>query len=162
MGRSYFPTFKEVILQTDLNGKLGNFLASVDDYDFVRGMQRKNLIIPVVGDFSGTKALAGVGDYLRKYGLTVTTFYTSNVEQYLFSGDGFPGFVANVRKLPITEQSLFIRSASGRNAHPARLPNHRSATLLQKMNVFLEDFDKGLYSTYYDMLTSHYIAAEQP
>ena len=56
---------KEIIAETDLNGKQGNFLASVDDYEFVRGLQRKNLIIPVVGDFAGKKALAGVGEYLR-------------------------------------------------------------------------------------------------
>ncbi|MBO0858030.1 MAG: hypothetical protein J2P21_06155, partial [Chloracidobacterium sp.] len=97
----YFPSFKDLTLQTDLNGKTGNFLASADDYNFVRGMQKKNLIIPIVGDFSGTKALAAIGDYLRKNGLTVTSFYTSNVEQYLFDSAVFDGFAKNVRKLPI-------------------------------------------------------------
>src|SRR5262245_48173626 len=79
-----FPTLQELILQPDEFGKLGNFLASKDDYAFVREMQEKNLIIPVVGDFAGKKALSAIGDYLRKNNLTVTAFYTSNVEQYLF------------------------------------------------------------------------------
>ncbi|MGH9854032.1 MAG: hypothetical protein ACREBD_29665, partial [Blastocatellia bacterium] len=95
---SYFPSLKELIVQTDLNEKTGNFLTSVDDYNFIREMNRKNLIIPIVGDFGGTKALAAVGDYLRKNGLTVTAFYTSNVEQYLFDGAAFDGFVKNIKK----------------------------------------------------------------
>jgi hypothetical protein len=157
-----FPNLKDLILMTDLNGKLGNFLASAEDYDFVRGLHRKNMIIPVVGDFGGKKALAAVGDYLRKNGFTVTAFYTSNVEQYLFDNSAFAAFANNVRKLPITDQSLFIRSASGRYMHPARLPGHRSATLLQRMTVFLKDFDEGRHQSYYDLVTTNYIAAEKP
>jgi hypothetical protein len=157
----YFPTLKDLIVQTDLNGKLGNFLTSVDDYDYVRGMHLKNLIIPVVGDFAGKKAIAAVGDYLRKGGFTVTAFYTSNVEQYLFESESFAAFANNVRKLPINDRSLFIRSASGRYSHPARLPGHRSATLLQQITVFLKDFDDGRYQNYFDLIMTNYISAEK-
>ena len=117
------------------------------------------MIIPVVGDFGGKKALAAVGDYLRKNGYMVTAFYTSNVEQYLFDdGELFPAFANNVRKLPLTEKSLFIRAAFNmRLPHPARLPNHRSATLLQQMTVFLKDFDEGAYQNYQDLVMTHYI-----
>ena len=157
----YFPALKDLILQTDLNGKLGNFLAIKDDYDFVRSMHRKNLILLVVGDFGGTKALASVADYLKKNSYTVSAFYTSNVEQYLFESGTFEAFVNNVRKFPLTEKSLFIRSASGRFAHPARLPGHRSATLLQKIPVFVKDFDDGKYQSHYDLVTTNYISAEK-
>jgi hypothetical protein len=158
----YFPTLKELILQTDLNNKLGNYLASNDDYDFVRNMHRKNLIIPVVGDFAGKKTLRAVGDYLRKNGFTVTAFYTSNVEQYLFQNEVFPGFVENVRTLPIDDRSLFIRSATGRFPHPARLQGHRASTLLQQMKLFLKDFDEGRYQSYFDLVTINYIAPDKP
>jgi hypothetical protein len=163
-GWGHFPTLKELIVETDLHGKLGNFLASADDYNFVRDMQRKNLIIPIVGYFAGTKALAAVGDYLRKNNLTVTAFYTSNVEQYLFQNSVFSGFVANIRKLPITDRSLFIRAAPGRFAysHPALRPGHRSVTLLEQISVFLKDFDAGSYQSYRDLLTTHDIAADSP
>lgn len=159
-GRGGFPVLKDLITQTDLNGKLGNFLTSNDDYDFVRGMQRKNLIIPVVGNFAGSKALAGVAEYLKKNGYTVTAYYLSNVEQYLFESDVFSVFANNVRKLPLTDKSLFIRSASGRFPHPARLPGHRAATLLQNMNVFLKDFDAGVYTSHRELVMTHYIAPE--
>jgi hypothetical protein len=162
VGRSrggYFPTLKNLIEQQDQNGKTGNFLASADDYDFVRGMHLKNLIIPVVGDFGGKKALAAVGDYLRKNGLTVTAFYTSNVEQFLFDGGSFSAFTDNVRRLPINDRSLFIRAVAGRYPHPAQLPGHRLTTLLQHIPVFLKDFDGGRYQNYQDMVTTNYIAA---
>ena len=157
-----FPGLIDLMLETDLSGKQGNFLASSEDYDFVRGLHRKNLIIPVVGDFGGKKALAAVGDYLRQNGYTVTAFYLSNVEQYLFENGVFGAFAANIKKLPITERSLFIRSASGRVTHPARLPGHRSATLLQLMAVFLKDFDAGRYQSHYDLVMTNYIAPDKP
>jgi hypothetical protein len=157
----YFPSLKDLILQPDQQGKLGNFLADAADYDFVRGMHRKNLIIPVVGDFGGKKALAAVGDYLRKTGYIVTAFYTSNVEQYLFDDNLFAPFANNVRKLPINDKSLFIRSVSQRYYHPALLAGHRSTTFLQQITVFLRDFDAGRYQSYRDLITTNYIAPDK-
>ncbi len=155
----FFPSLKDLIAQADQHGKLGNFLASKEDYDFVRDLHRRNLIIPIVGDFAGKKALAVVGEYLRKNGFTVSAFYTSNVEQYLFQNGVFGGFAENIRKLPINDRSLFIRAVPNtRFYHPAQMPGHRSTTLLQQMGVFLRDFDEGRYRTYSDMVTTHYIA----
>jgi hypothetical protein len=159
----YFPSLKELIAQPDQHGKLGNFLAVTEDYEFVRDLHRRNMIIPVVGDFGGKKALAAVGDYLRKNGYAVTAFYTSNVEQYLFQGGLFAAFAENIRKMPLNERSLFIRAVpSTRYSHPAQLPGHRSTTILQHMMVFIKDFDQGRYPTYGDLIVTHYIAAEAP
>ena len=124
-GSSYFPTLKEILAGTDLKGQQGNFLASIDDYEFVRDLHRKNLIIPVVGSFAGPKALGAIGDYLRKHALTVTAFYTSNVEQYLFMDSIFDAWANNVRKLPLSEKSLFIRAIAGRGRAPGA---HRRAS----------------------------------
>ncbi|NOT60090.1 MAG: hypothetical protein HOP19_07680 [Acidobacteria bacterium] len=159
-----FPVLKDLITATDLNGKLGNFLASNEDWEFVRNLHRKNMIVLVVGNFGGPKALAAIGEYLKKNNFTVTAYYTSNVEQYLFDNEGelFSAWANNVRKLPLTDKSLFIRSASGRFAHPARLPGHRAATLLQQMKVFLKDFDEGVYKSHFDLVTTHYIGTDKP
>ena len=158
-----FPTLKEIILQPDQWGKLGSFLATREDYEFVREMHRRNLIIPVVGDFGGKKALAAVGDYLRKNGFTVTAFYVSNVEQYLFQGGSFGDFADNVRKLPINDKSLFIRAVPNiRFWHPASLPGHRLTTLLQYMAVFLKDYDGGHYPGYRELTMTNYIAGDYP
>ena len=161
MRGGWFPNLKELIEQADQNGKLGNFLATKEDFEFVRDLQRRNLIIPIVGDFAGKKALAAVGDYLKKNGFTVTAFYTSNVEQYLFQNGVFGGFAENVRKLPVNEHSLFIRAVPNtRFSHPAQLAGHRTTTLLQQIPVFLRDFDEGKYTTYTELVMTHYIAAE--
>lgn len=161
MRGGWFPTLKELIVQPDQHGKLGNFLAGKDDYEFVRDLHRQNLIIPVVGDFGGKKALAAIGDYLRNNGFTVSAFYTSNVEQYLFQNNVFTAFAENVRKLPINDKSLFIRAVPNtRFTHPAQLPGHRTTTLLQQMTVFLKDVAEGRYQSYSDLVMTHYIAAE--
>ncbi|MDX2044208.1 MAG: hypothetical protein SF097_23570 [Acidobacteriota bacterium] len=154
----YFPTLREILAGEDLFGKQGNFLAVKEDYEFVRGLHRKNLIIPVVADFAGKKGIASVAEYLKKNGYTVTAFYLSNVEQYLFQNGVFGDFAENVRKLPLTDKSLFIRAIAGRGPHPARQSGHRLTTLLQKMTVFLKDYDEKLYSSYYELSVTNYIA----
>ncbi len=160
---SRFPTLRDLILEKDLSGRLGNFLASKRDYDFLRDMQERNCIIPIVGDFAGGKALNSVGEYLRAHNAKVSVFYTSNVEQYLFTSGVFRDYAANVRRLPLSETSLFIRSFPNmREFHPARIGDHRLTTLLQKIQVFLADLDQGLYRDFWTLATTHYIAADAP
>jgi len=153
-----FPGLRDLLVATDENGSKGNFLASEADYQFVRSLHRRNRIIPVVGDFAGPRALAAVGSYLRKNGYTVSAFYTSNVEQFLFGNDVYARFAENVRKLPINEHSVFIRAVrSGWDRHPAALPGHRMTPMLQRLAVFLRDFDAGLLQDYWSLTTTHYI-----
>jgi hypothetical protein len=165
-GWGYFPTLRDLLLETDLHGRTGNFLASRSDYDFVRGLEEANRVIPVVGDFVGSKALPAVAEYLKRQGYTVTAFYTSNVEQYLFSGGGFDDFARNVARLPISDKSLFIRAypnqRGGREPHPAQIGNHRLVTLMEKIGVFLDDYRHGLYPDYWTLVRTHYIAAQEP
>lgn len=153
-----FPTLKDLFLATDANGKKGNFLAAETDYEFVRDLHRSNRIIPVVGDFAGRKALAVVADYLKENGYTVSAFYTSNVEQYLFGNEVFDRFAENVRKLPIDDKSVFIRAVRG--GYQSR--SFRMATRLEKIGVFLKDYDQGLYTDYESLVTTHSIAGEEP
>ena len=67
----------------DKDGLIRSYLANEDSYRFIRNMQMKGLIVPVVGDFGGPKAIRSIGQYLKDHGATVTTFYTSNVESEL-------------------------------------------------------------------------------
>ena len=157
-GYGRYPGLGDLILQPDLHGQMGNFLAHEEDYEFVRDLQVQNRVIPLVGDFAGPKALRGVADYLRKHGLTVRTFYTSNVEQFLFRSGTFGVFAANVRKLPIDTGSVFIRAVPMRGLHhPAHVAGHRTTTLLQKMSIFLADYDEGRYTDYWELVTTHFI-----
>jgi hypothetical protein len=89
-----------------------SFLSTDDNFKYVKGLQDRNLLVPVSGDFGGPKALRAIGAYLRQQGGTVSAFYVSNVEQYLFMDSKEHDFYGNVATLPLTETSVFIRPYS--------------------------------------------------
>lgn len=106
-----YPTFGMLQAATNADSVQMAFMATEENYRFVRDLHLRNLIIPVVGDFGGPKAIRAVGEYLRKQGMTVTAFYLSNVEQYLFRDPGAPErFYQSVASLPLDNSSMFIRS----------------------------------------------------
>jgi hypothetical protein len=90
------------------------YLANEDNFAFVKAMEQKNLIVPIVGDFAGPKALRAVGTFLKGRNATVTAFYVSNVEMYLQNNGVWPAFCANVASMPLDAASIFIRPESGR------------------------------------------------
>jgi hypothetical protein len=156
-GRGGFgmPSLRELIEQQDPDGKLGNFLASAEDYQFLRDLHERNRIIPIVGDFAGTKALKSIAGYLRDHSYKVSVFYTSNVEMYLFQNQSFDDFVNNVKALPITDGSIFIRSANSRGQWA--FSSHRMTTMLQYISVFLKDYQDGRYADYWMLTNTHSI-----
>jgi len=96
----------------DRSGQPRSFLSSEENYQYVKALHEKNLIVPVSGDFAGPKAIRAISAYLKEHHGTVRAFYVSNVEQYLF-GDGKDGlFYANVATLPVDSTSVFIRPYS--------------------------------------------------
>ncbi|MFN0124325.1 MAG: hypothetical protein ACKV2V_27815 [Blastocatellia bacterium] len=155
-----FPTLKQLLSQTDARGKQAGFLATRGAYEYVRAMQMNNLIIPLTGDFAGPKTFPALAAYLRKRELRVTTFYLSNVEQYLFEANVFAPFAANVKRLPYSQQAVMIRTVNSRFRHPAHTPGHMFTTILQSLPVFIADSDKGLYGSYQALITTNYITGE--
>src|SRR5262249_14205269 len=91
-----FPTYRDLMTETDLSNVQRSYMASEELYDVVRDMEMRNLVVPLVGDFAGPKALRSVARYLDLHHSTVSVFYTSNVEQYLFRGDLWQRFYDNV------------------------------------------------------------------
>jgi len=91
------------------SGAERTYLASEENFTFIKGLESRNLIVPIVGDFAGPKALRSVGTYLKQHGAIVTAFYVSNVEQYLRRNDVWDRFCANVASLPLDADSTFIR-----------------------------------------------------
>jgi hypothetical protein len=107
------PGYTALMLATDGAGRNWSYLASAENYSRVRSMHVKNLIIPLVGDFGGPKALRMAGQYLRDHGAIVNVFYLSNVEDYI--QPVFDGYSRNVASLPIDRTSLFIRTSLQEN-----------------------------------------------
>jgi hypothetical protein len=106
-----FPSYADVLTATDPAGRNWSYLASEESYRSVRELQQKNLIVPLVGDFAGPKAIRAVGQYLKDHDASVSAFYVSNVEQYLTPVVKLQNFYNNVATLPLNSSSTFIRSA---------------------------------------------------
>jgi hypothetical protein len=103
-------TFETLTKAMDSTMTARSFLATESDFQFLKTMHSKNLIVPVVADFAGPSGIRFVAQYLREIGTPVTAFYVSNVEPYLFSRPGeADAFYANVSALPITPSTVFIR-----------------------------------------------------
>jgi len=131
---------------TDANGEPRSFLATEDDFRYVKGLDEKNLIVPVSGDFGGPKAIRAIGAYLKRQGGTVSAFYVSNVEQYLFQDRKDREFYDNVATLPLNDASVFIR--------PYSLRQYRSAEgSLCPIVRFLDAVAHGRVQTNYDSLS---------
>ncbi len=94
---------------SDASGTAQSFLSTEEHFRTVKSLHERHLIVPVSGDFGGPKALAAIAAYVREHRATVTAFYVSNVEQYLFQDGKQGAFYDNVRALPITDASVFIR-----------------------------------------------------
>ena len=147
-------TYADLMTETDGKGQARSYLATEENFAFVRQMQRENRIVPLVGDFAGPKALRTVGQYLKDHGAAVSVFYTSNVEQYLFQqGDDWSRFFANVATMPLDSSSTFIRSShmsydnvSGRPSRVVAGGNFIS--LLCPMQNLISAFNNGRVQTY--------------
>ena len=150
-GRRRFPTYAELMLQTDERGRQHSYLASDDNYQVLRDLERNNLVIPVVGDFAGDKAIRAVARYLADQGATVGAFYTSNVEFYLFQSDRWPTFFASARTLPFDRTSTFIRAASG-NAGRAFGGPGLTRTLLDPIADLAAAVDEDRIRSYRDLI----------
>ena len=99
---------------SDATGEVQSFLSSEENFRIVKALHDKNLIVPLSGDFGGPKTIRAIGDYLKRQGGTVSAFYVSNVEQYLFQDSKATAFYENVASLPVTATSVFIRPYSMR------------------------------------------------
>jgi hypothetical protein len=108
-GNSGAATYATLMASLDALGKERSYLASEDSFAFVRKMQNQNLIVPIVGDFAGRKALREVGAFVRSKGAIVSVFYVSNVEGYLESNGVWTQFCENVASMPLDALSIFIR-----------------------------------------------------
>ncbi len=157
--RSSYPTFEELLIAEDLDGVQNSYLASDTAYGFVRRLQLENRIVPVVGDLAGPSALRKIGRYLAEHGYTVSGFYTSNVEFYLFNSQTFERFVDNLRSLPVDDRSVLIRSyfSYWRHPHPETVPGFPVTSLLQSLPVFLDRQARNPDRDYLDLIFSDFV-----
>lgn len=157
--RSIYPTYRDLLLEQDLDGNLSNYFNSEDEFQFLKKMQSEDRIVPVVCDLSGPKALKAVGQYLAEINEKVSALYVSNVEFYLVRQGTFDRFVDNLKALPIDGRSMIIRSYFNYYApsHPQAIGNHFSTQLLQRVEDLLKLCTAGECDNYTDIVTKNSI-----
>jgi hypothetical protein len=150
--QSYYPTYRDLLLETDRRKQRSSFLASEDDFQFVRSLQQRDLVVPVVGNLSGPSALAAIGRLMTSRGDRLSAFYASNVEFYLFGAGTFPAFVENLKRLPHTNRSLIVRSVFGALGQSA--PGYYSSSLVQPVDELLQGYAAGRFRGYPELTVS--------
>jgi hypothetical protein len=146
-------TYARLMNTTDITGRNSSFLATEENYLYVREMQRKNLIVPLVGDFAGPAVIRNVGNYLNEHKATVGVFYISNVETYLSDPQKLT-FYNNVTSLPVDSSSMFIRHILG---NPARgltwwMPGMTNVSTVAPMSEFISQIKSGRRPTFQEIV----------
>jgi hypothetical protein len=146
-----YPTYRDLLVDADATGRHGSFLATEDGYQFVRGLEEHDLVIPVVGDLSGPSALVNVGKAIAGRGEKLTAFYVSNVEYYLFRDGSFARFVGNLRRIPHADNAVLIRSFFSRVGLSPSRPGDNSVSQLQAVDELLSGVAAGRVRSYADL-----------
>lgn len=154
--RPYYPTYRQLIEARDLTGREGSYLAREADFQFVRQLEGRGLVVPVVGDLAGSHALAAIGREIAARGETVSALYTSNVEFYLLRDGSFDRFATTAAALPRSDRSVIIRSYFGGTfgaQHPHAVPGFTSTQTLQTLGSFARALTGGGYQSYWELVT---------
>ena len=149
------PAYRELMTAADPAGQNWSYLAREENFRFVKEMQRKNAIVPIVGDFAGVKAIRTLGRYLKDHNATVSAFYLSNVEMYILPISQWRTYCRNVAALPVDSSSSFIRFVVARYSRnvPQASPGFLSSlSVLSPMSDVVEPSETGYSPSYYDLL----------
>jgi hypothetical protein len=154
-GNGHNGNFSTILTTVDDRGNNRTFLATESNFMIVKDLENRNLLVPVVGDFGGEHALKSIAGYLAQQDATVSAFYVSNVEQYLFQNNptagngGVEHFYESVAMLPFDDASTFIRSASRANV---KQPYEGFLSLLGSMKETLAVFKQTGFTSLRDVL----------
>jgi hypothetical protein len=135
-GRKY-PTLEHLLRLHSTSG-VGTFLDTRQSFRVIQDLHRAHRIVPLVGDVSAQRPLGAIATELHHRGLTVRTFYISNVEQYLIGQPSYDGWLRNLQQLPHDERTLLLRNYLDQGRpHPLQAPGQRSTSLAHRLSEFL-------------------------
>jgi hypothetical protein len=150
--REYYPTYRDLLLETDRKGRRLCYLASEDDFQFLKTLEARDGVIPVVGDLSGPRAVVAIGQLMNQRGERLSAFYVSNVENYLFRDGAYARYIDNLKRLPHSDRSLIIRAIFGGYSLPESVPGYYSTSTVQNLNELLAACAAGKCRSYYELL----------
>lgn len=147
-------TYPQLMTSTDESRKNWSYLATEASFLRLKEMQAKNMVVPVVGDFAGPKAVRAIGQYVRNNGAVINTFYLSNVEPYLFDAGVWKNYYESVATLPVDKSGVFVRTFF--QATSRACPDLRPLVMtpfLNNITAFVHDYQKGSIKTQCDLVT---------
>ena len=103
------PSYRQLMTAADATGQARSYLSTEDAFRFVKDLHARNMIVPVIGDFAGPRALRGIADYVQQRGAVIEAFYGSNVGVYL-TNEQTRAFCRNLAGLPASRGAWFIES----------------------------------------------------
>ena len=157
------PAYRQLLIETDLGGRQLNYLALEESFRHLKNMQRRNRIVPVVGDLAGSHALAAIGREVSRRGLVVSALYVSNVEQYLMRDGVFDRFASTAADLPFDRKSVIIRSYFGRGwPHRDNIPGYYATQLLERLADFANEQKNGGYASYLELVQKNILPLRGP
>ncbi len=107
-------------------------------YAWVRKLHQNGRIVSRTGDLTGSETVRNIGRVARALGLTIRIYYMSNAEQFF---EYTPGFVENMRSLPIDDRSVVLRTIRHRS-----IPNvDRWHYMTHDARDFAERLETGAY-----------------
>jgi hypothetical protein len=150
-----YPDFAQLATERDRAGRQRGYLASESAFQFVKGLEDRNLLIPVVGNFAGAKAFDAVAKWMTANGEKLSALYASNVEQYLFRDGTFAAFAANAGRLPRDARSVIIRSCFNfcRAYHPDAVSGYYSVQMTQLVDSFAALSRSGRLTGYGNLIS---------
>lgn len=153
--RYYYPTLRQLILERDLEGNRASYLATEEAWAFLKELQGRHRVIPVVGNLAGSRAFPAIGREVAARRERVSALYVSNVEMYIWRDGSFPAFASNAARLPRTDRSVIIRAFFGGGfgqSHPLNRPQHVSTQLVQTLDDFASREARG-WASYWELVT---------
>jgi hypothetical protein len=149
--RPYYPTYRQLVLETDLEGRHASYLADAESYTTVRRLELAGRVVPVVGDLAGAHAVREIGEVMHEMGLRLSAVYVSNVEFYLWGEGKLEAWLRNVASLPAEDEAVVIRSyfPSYRRSHPSAVPGYYATQVLQPVATLAA----GGFDDYWGLVT---------
>jgi hypothetical protein len=146
-----YPTYRDLLLETDRSGNQANYLASDAAFQVVKKLQAQDQVIPVVGNLAGDRALASIARLMIERGDRLSAFYLSNVELYLWQDGAFPQFMTNLARLPSGPRSVVIRAVFGTTIDES-VPGYYSTSVVQPVADLVRNHQQGRYRSYWSLI----------
>ncbi len=129
------------------------FVTDHETYLYIQKLVRSGRLVTMQANLLGQTALKAISQLLKDHGRTVTTFYTSNAEQYWGYNKAFK---ANMRAIPWAENGMLMRTIA------TKLANEDYTYRIMPHRVFLAWLDDPRGSNVYKISQSYVIQTRPP